>query len=170
MHRGPDYESSLSAEAAHLRVSSSRTPSPHSRSSSRVGQPSPPLPPLPSFYSDHVSKDQQTPSLYDSDSDPSIPSQSLQQQNLAPPPAAPHGPRSPAPVLVQRSTPPSPTPSPLGLAQVNDPHVGNPEGGDSSPLLEEDGLPVQPSAKALGKRKVVDLEVGSGREFFPVLV
>ena len=38
--------------------------------------------------------------------------------------------------------------------------------GDSDSLssLEEEEVPVQPSAKALGKRKVVDFEVASGRK------
>lgn len=46
-------------------------------------------------------------------------------------------------------------------------HVSaGPHGEDSDSLssLEEEEVPVQPSAKALGKRKVVDFEVTSGRE------
>lgn len=46
-------------------------------------------------------------------------------------------------------------------------YVGGQDGdSDSSSSLEEDEAPPQPSAKALGKRKVVDADGASGRGFF----
>ncbi|KAF9556442.1 hypothetical protein CPC08DRAFT_820448 [Agrocybe pediades] len=90
-------------------------------------------------------------------------------QNLAPPPAAPHGPRSPAPVSVANQ---SRTPSP-GTPVLEPPYTngigyayGDRDRDDSLSMYasdEDEHLPPKPSAKALGKRKVVEPEepVGS---------
>jgi len=74
--------------------------------------------------------------------------------NLAPPPAAPQGPRSPAPISLHTRTP---SPGTQGL----DPYLNGHEVHEAmqTPSLNGFGYSyplVQPSAKALGKRKVVE--------------
>ena len=94
------------------------------------------------------------------ESDPNLPG-----TTLAPPPAAPHGPRSPAqPPLSSRT--PSPTPKiepytyvpPNGLGHAHVFGRGYSRGDDMGGDDEEDEEPHIPSAKALGKRKLVEPE------------
>lgn len=89
-----------------------------------------------------------------------------QQQNLAPPPAAPHGPRSPVPLSISGH---SRTPSPAVL-EVQ-PHLNGylpassyEDVSDSLSSLSSEVL-IQPSAKALGKRRADDAVVAPGREW-----
>jgi hypothetical protein len=125
-----------------------------------AGQPHP-LPPIPVQYQ---------------------PNYGAPQQSLALPPPAPHGPRSPG-LVSHRSHTPSPERSGLGrpplLATVPDDPSEAPNGGapkQTSPLGilvprrdadrddnagDVDGeirTPIRPSAKALGKRRVVEAE------------
>jgi len=75
-------------------------------------------------------------------------------QNLAPPPAAPHGPRSPAQMSTHSRTPSPGTPN-------LEPHMnGDDDIHDSLSLYgsDDDHYLPKPSAKALGKRKVVEAE------------
>ncbi|KAI0351610.1 hypothetical protein OH77DRAFT_1429431 [Trametes cingulata] len=96
-------------------------------------------------------------------------------QSLAPPPPAPHGPRSPT----HRSNTPSPerVPAPRAIRtsiesaqsasrlQPNKPRKESSE--EWSDLDEEARTPVRPSAKALGKRKVVEPPPDEDRSFDP---
>ena len=155
--------------------SSSRSPSPSPSPSPQppyfsipaalqphAGQPPHPLPPIPVQYQ---------------------PNYGAPQQTLALPPPAPHGPRSPG-LVTLRSHTPSPERSGFGrsslLGNVPNPplaHSEPPNGGASkqtSPPLgivvprmegggqefeeEEIRTPIRPSAKALGKRRVVETE------------
>ncbi|KAI8972553.1 hypothetical protein BD414DRAFT_517884 [Trametes punicea] len=85
--------------------------------------------------------------------------------SLAPPPPAPHGPRSPT----HRSNTPSPERAPAGRAPKTSTEGTQNSGRQQPPsklkqesseewsdLEEEARTPVRPSAKALGKRKVVE--------------
>jgi len=84
-------------------------------------------------------------------------------QNLAPPPAAPHGPRSPIPISLHSRTPSPPTPKlePYlnGLSSYD--HDGR---GSMNGYENEDDQPSKPSAKALGKRKVIEADAVSDRK------
>jgi hypothetical protein len=85
-------------------------------------------------------------------------------QNLAPPPAAPHGPRSPAPISLHTRTP-SPGPQGLdgrdGYEDIQSPSLNG---------FDHDYPSVQPSAKALGKRKLVEPDGLSDRKHNPPLL
>lgn len=94
--------------------------------------------------------------------------QATQAQSLAPPPPAPHGPRSPAQLSLPSRTPSPATPS-HRHSRTNS--LRSIEGGIQNGLdnlhlnkitmLESDDeirTPIKPSAKALGKRKIVDSE------------
>jgi len=131
-----------------------------------AGQPHP-LPPIPVQYQ---------------------PNYGAPQQSLALPPPAPHGPRSPGLV---RSHTPSPERSGFGrsslLATVPNPplaHSEAPNGGLSKPKplplgiivpdLDADGqdyeeeeirTPIRPSAKALGKRRVIESEEADRKSY-----
>ncbi|KDR74102.1 hypothetical protein GALMADRAFT_250888 [Galerina marginata CBS 339.88] len=94
---------------------------------------------------------------------------------LAPPPAAPHGPRSPAQVSSQsqQSRTPSPGLDPhqgaYGYVHTNG-HVYHDSGSFHPAGLGEDdrdegGYAPKPSAKALGKRKLIEPEVVAGPHF-----
>lgn len=110
------------------------------------------------------------------------PSYGAPQQSLALPPPAPHGPRSPG-LVMHRSHTPSPERSGFGrsshLTTVPNPPLASsevPNGGASKPTPpplgivvpridadrqdyeEEIRTPIRPSAKALGKRRVVETE------------
>jgi hypothetical protein len=102
----------------------------------------------------------------------SITSLQSTQAALAPPPPAPHGPRSPAQLSL-----PSRTPSPewTGGPPNGSPETSSLESVDSEvqnglELSQDDGNissePARPSAKALGKRKVVQTEEPDGRLLF----
>jgi len=155
-----ENENNHSNPENHFRVPLSRTPSPQSRPATPQVQ-NLPTHSHPSSNSDHLTYQQTSSPFYESDGDPSM----HQQQNLAPPPAAPHGPRLPAPFSSSgRSRTPSPTKPefqsyPNGYVDPRS-HEGD---SDSLSSLEEDP-PQQPSAKALGKRKVVEAEAVSERE------
>ncbi|KAI0651280.1 hypothetical protein C8Q79DRAFT_996771 [Trametes meyenii] len=97
-------------------------------------------------------------------------------QSLAPPPPAPHGPRSPT----HRSNTPSPERASVGRAPRTSIESNQsaarqqatsklrPESGEEwSDLDEEARTPVRPSAKALGKRKVVESPPDEDRPFDP---
>ena len=92
-------------------------------------------------------------------------------QNLAPPPAAPHGPRSPAPISLHTRTP---SPGPQGLPRLDSYTNGHDVYEDiQSPSLNgigHDDPSVQPSAKALGKRKLVEPDSLSDRKHNPPLL
>lgn len=135
--------------------SSSRSPSPSRRSQSRSPPSSVMAHPMPHH----------NPFMH---SDPS-------SQMLAPPPAAPHGPRLPA----QYSRTPSPgtpsfDPNPTASSGVNgvDTHSNSNnmrirDGKSRSSVLyenEEVKAPIRPSEKALGKRRVVESMVFEGKE------
>ncbi|KAF8154031.1 hypothetical protein B0H34DRAFT_720086 [Crassisporium funariophilum] len=128
----------LSAEPSAGGGSSSRSPSPSSRSHS------PQHPVLAHPRPHHLP-------LSESDLDPNLIS-----QNLAPPPAAPHGPRSPAQASIHSRTPSPGTPQ-LG-PQVNgfdlhdNFHMHSLNGQDDDDHHRSN----KPSAKALGKRKVIE--------------
>jgi len=97
--------------------------------------------------------------------DPSDPEHSqIAGATLAPPPHAPQGPRLPA-----IASPPSRTPSPV--ADLHSPPSSSgsgegefhsdleaPDSPDSGSEYEDLGMQEEPSAKALGKRKVVDAD------------
>ncbi|KAJ7715148.1 hypothetical protein B0H16DRAFT_1340175, partial [Mycena metata] len=93
------------------------------------------------------------------------PQMQTQMQTLAPPPAAPHGPRLPGASLGLSRTP-SPSPSPGGRASLDDDRGHDREHDprdyfDHGDEYDEEERPVQPSAKALGKRKIMpDLYAG----------
>ncbi|OBZ74920.1 TOM1-like protein 2 [Grifola frondosa] len=122
-----------------------------------------PLPPIPGHQSNHHHP---------------APGSQGSIQSLAPPPPAPHGPRSPA-----HSTPRSRTPSPergslhhASRGSIdNTPSTARQEVGvrrlrtgsdDPSYLNDELKTPVRPSAKALGKRRVVE-PIDNDRPFDP---
>ncbi|KAI0668846.1 hypothetical protein C8Q78DRAFT_212551 [Trametes maxima] len=97
-------------------------------------------------------------------------------QSLAPPPPAPHGPRSPT----HRSNTPSPERASAGRAPRTSIESNQsaarqqatsklrPESSEEwSDLDEEARTPVRPSAKALGKRKVVEPPPDEDRPFDP---
>ncbi|KAF8797720.1 hypothetical protein BYT27DRAFT_7204130 [Phlegmacium glaucopus] len=76
--------------------------------------------------------------------------------SLAPPPAAPHGPRSPAPISLHTRTPSPGTPRVDSYMNGHDVHENI-----QMPSLNgfNDDYPfAKPSAKALGKRRVVELD------------
>ncbi|KAK2466594.1 hypothetical protein APHAL10511_000852 [Amanita phalloides] len=130
--------------------------------------------PSPSLRSNTPPRHAQSQPFYHSRSQSSLDNQS---QLLAPPPAAPHGPRSPIASLISRapSSGISSNEQPLGaespllevpiqnaIANMN---LGDhpiyatgtvDDGGDG-----EDGTPARPSAKALGKRRLVEGVVSS---------
>lgn len=133
-----------------------------------VGQPHP-LPPIPVQFQ---------------------PSYGAPQQSLALPPPAPHGPRSPG-LVMHRSHTPSPERSGFGrsphLSTVPNPPPAPseaPNGGVSKPPLgivvprmgadgedygeEEIRTPIRPSAKALGKRRVVETEEADRKSYMLV--
>lgn len=126
---------------------SSRPSTPHSRPHTpqhlNLAQPHPQHPP---------------PSVVDND--PVFPS-----QNLAPPPAAPHGPRSPAPISLHTRTP-SPVPKGLDLS-TNGHDLYKDIQSPSLNGIDHDYPSAQPSAKALGKRKLVEPESVSDRKHNP---
>ncbi|KAF8175150.1 hypothetical protein BJ912DRAFT_37738 [Pholiota molesta] len=156
--------------------SSSRSPSP-TRSRSRSPHPTTLVPtsraPPPAHQHAHSHSHSYSQHSHAHESDPNLPG-----TTLAPPPAAPHGPRSPAqPPLHSRT--PSPTPRiepytyvpPNGMAhgyrhgQAYE--RGYSRGEDTGEEEEEEELHV-PSAKALGKRKLVEPETPvSGPAFDP---
>ncbi|KAI0082116.1 hypothetical protein K474DRAFT_1767913 [Panus rudis PR-1116 ss-1] len=131
-----------------------------------------PLPPIP-----HQSPRMQTPPLGGA-------------QTLAPPPPAPHGPRSPSYYSTSRSRSPSPERfaanpdyqqyeqsqpdwrnSQIGhdhstTNSQSSPEFSHPQDDDSSVVSELPAQPAQPSAKALGKRRVVE-PVDSDNPFDP---
>jgi hypothetical protein len=133
-----------------------------------AGQPHP-LPPIPVQYQ---------------------PNYGAPQQSLALPPPAPHGPRSPG-LVMHRSHTPSPERSGFGrssvLATVPNPPLAPseaPNGGVSKPTppplgivvprIDADGkeykeeeirTPIRPSAKALGKRRVVEAEEADRKSY-----
>ncbi|KAI0277856.1 hypothetical protein BGY98DRAFT_977023 [Russula aff. rugulosa BPL654] len=131
-----------------------------------VGQPHP-LPPIPVQYQSNYG---------------------VPQQSLALPPPAPHGPRSPGLVMLRSHTP-SPERGGFGRSSIlgavaNPPlaHSEAPNGGVSKPPLgivvprvdvdgqdheEEVRTPIRPSAKALGKRRVVEVEEADPDAFNP---
>jgi hypothetical protein len=117
---------------------SSRPSTPHSRPHTpqplNLAQPHPQQPPL---------------SVADNDS-------IFLSQNLAFPPAAPHGPRSPAPISLHTRTP---SPGPQGLDFSTNGHdVYKDIQSPSLNGIGHDHPSAQPSAKALGKRKLVEPE------------
>ena len=123
---------------------SSRPSSPHSRPHTpqhlNLAQPHPQHPPLLVVDNDPV----------------------FLSQNLTHPPPAPHGPRSPAPISLHTRTP---SPRPQGLDLSTDGHDAYRD--IQSPSLNgvgHDYPSAQPSAKALGKRKVVEPESVSDRK------
>ena len=159
--------------------SSSRSPSPSPSPSPQplfsipaalqphVGQPHP-LPPIPVQYQ---------------------PNYGVPQQSLALPPPAPHGPRSPG-LVMHRSHTPSPERGGFGRSSIlgavpNPPlaHSEAPNGGVSKPTppplgvvvprVDADGqefeeevrTPIRPSAKALGKRRVVETEEADRKSY-----
>jgi len=152
MDRRTDYEGSLSTDNHTLRSSSSRTPSPASRSHSPMAPVQNQLPPM--THSQPLPHHLQ---LIDSDNDPGI-----HGYNLAPPREAPHGPRSPLSSSLHSRTPSPPTPKlePYmnGLEIHDRDDTGSVNGYDD----EDEDQPYKPSAKALGKRKVMDPEGTSG--------
>jgi hypothetical protein len=97
--------------------------------------------------------------------------------SLAPPPPAPHGPRSPAQASTHSRTPSPSTPnldpyvmgssgvSAFDLQNGMDAmHLHTDMSRSSSAAYEDDGRSyIKPSAKALGKRKVVEEEPPEGR-------
>jgi hypothetical protein len=132
-----------------------------------AGQPHP-LPPIPVQYQ---------------------PNYGAPQQSLALPPPAPHGPRSPG-LVIHRPHTPSPERSGFGrssLAAVPNPPLAPseaPNGGVSKPTPpplgvvvphkgadgqdyeeEEVRTPIKPSAKALGKRRVVETEEADRKSY-----
>jgi hypothetical protein len=154
-------------------------------SSSRSASPSPSPSPQPPHYSipaalqPHAAQPHPLPPIpvqYQ-------PNYGAPQQSLALPPPAPHGPRSPG-LVMHRSHTPSPERSGFGrsslLATVPNPPLAPseaPNGGVSKPThpplgvivprIDADGqdyeegeirTPIRPSAKALGKRRVVETE------------
>ncbi|KAH9996151.1 hypothetical protein BJV74DRAFT_828545, partial [Russula compacta] len=164
--------------------SSSRSPSP-----SPSPSPKPPHLPIPAALQPHTGQPHPLPPIpvqYQ-------PSYGTPQQSLALPPPAPHGPRSPG-LVTHRSHTPSPErsglarPSLLALIPNTTPTSSEaPNGGMSQPThsplgivvprREEDGdrdhgeedirTPIRPSAKALGKRRVVEAEEADPDAFNP---
>ena len=83
-------------------------------------------------------------------------------QNLAPPPAAPHGPRLPAPISLHTRTP---SPGPQVNSHINGHGVYEDIQTPSANGLGHDDYPsAKPSAKALGKRKLVEPDNLSDRK------
>ena len=147
--RSPSPSPSPSPQPAHFSIPAALQPH---------GQPHP-LPPIPVQYQ---------------------PNYGAPQQSLALPPPAPHGPRSPG-LVMHRSHTPSPERSGFGrslLAAVPSDLLSEaPNGGAAKPTPplgivvphknadgDDDGgdegvrTPIRPSAKALGKRRVVEVE------------
>jgi hypothetical protein len=145
--------------------SPSPSPQPHysipAALQAHAGQPHP-LPPIPVQYQ---------------------PNYGAPQQSLALPPPAPHGPRSPG-LVMHRSHTPSPERSGFGrsslLGAVPNPPLAPseaPNGGVSKPTSppvdaggkdyeeEEIRTPIRPSAKALGKRRVVETEEADRKSY-----
>jgi hypothetical protein len=92
----------------------------------------------------------------------------FQSQNLAPPPAAPHGPRPPAPISLHTRTP---SPGPQGLDFYTNGHdVYEDTQPPSLNGIGHDNPSAQPSAKALGKRKLVEPDSLSDRKHNPPLL
>jgi hypothetical protein len=93
-----------------------------------------------------------------------------QSQNLAPPPAAPHGPRSPVQLSIDSRTPSPGTPNHVTTTSSSGISATELQDGLNSIYISHDHLrseagvdvevraSVKPSAKALGKRKVIDAE------------
>lgn len=93
-----------------------------------------------------------------------------QSQNLAPPPAAPHGPRSPVQLSIDSRTPSPGTPNHVTTTSSSGISATELQDGLNSLYISHDHLrseagvdvevraSVKPSAKALGKRKVIDAE------------
>ncbi|KAF9529031.1 hypothetical protein CPB83DRAFT_279585 [Crepidotus variabilis] len=150
-----EYESSISTLDSSLidHIPPSRSHSPIFASPKSHAAP-------PSTYSDHPHNHSRQPSLQDHESDTSL----HHQQNFAPPPSAPHGPRLPVPAM---GPPRSRTPSPVRIGPpYSNGRLETTADSDSSFSPEEEEPP-QPSAKALGKRRVVEPEVALDREFDP---
>lgn len=188
-----DEDGTLYADTVGMGGSSSRSRSPSpAPGAARVAVPvsAAPVPmqhPLPS----HPGQLEHAVAAYQPTSPPHL-QQQQQQQTLAPPPAAPHGPRLPGAVGISRT--PSPSPA-LGVGElangVSAMRVGGVAAGvrgesirgsiddemrEASSYREydsdedEDGDPdgriYQPSAKALGKRRVEADPYDLGRERF----
>lgn len=175
-----EYGGQLEAPQAFVGGSSSRTPSPSPTDSPAISFQQPayipsithPLPRIP--LSGHTSNSSST----------HLSAYSTQNAALLPPPPAPHGPRSPAQNHI-----PSRTPSPDrynsppapdhhsrtdSSASSRDYHamrngLSGLQIGQSLPRNDDDddevSTPIKPSAKALGKRKVVEVEEPD-RQFF----
>ncbi|EGN94845.1 hypothetical protein SERLA73DRAFT_187914 [Serpula lacrymans var. lacrymans S7.3] len=154
--------------------------------SSRTPSPSPPSPPasperfdLPSIYPSqghplprlppNLSPKLSTVPSHGYANSPPIPQLGTPTQLLAPPPPAPHGPRSPAQASVQSRTPsPERVSSRPSRKNSSDSDKGDYVIGlerlqihdEYYPLEEEEEddvkTPIRPSAKALGKRKVIE--------------
>ncbi|KAI0632879.1 hypothetical protein C8Q77DRAFT_1058522 [Trametes polyzona] len=142
------------------------TPSSNNHSTSHSGHPLPPIPHGSIQPNHHLPTNHAHPVA-----------QQGSIQSLAPPPPAPHGPRSPT----HRSTTPSPERTPAGRAPrtslesnqsaARQQQVGGKLKQESSEEwsdLDADAqTPVRPSAKALGKRKVVEPPADEDRSFDP---
>lgn len=158
--------------------SSSRSPSP-TRSRSRSPHPTTLVPtsraPPHQYAHSHSHSQSHSYSQHSHahESDPNLPG-----TTLAPPPAAPHGPRSPAqPPLNSRTPSPTPRIEPYAYVPPNGMAHGHrhghgyergySQGEDTAEEEEEEEELHVPSAKALGKRKLVEPETRvSGREWF----
>lgn len=163
----------IEVSQAHVGDNSSRTPSPSPTDSPAVSFQQPayipsithPLPRIP--LSGHTSNSSST----------HLSGYSTQNAALLPPPPAPHGPRSPAPNYISSRTP---SPDRFNLPPTPDHHSRTDSSASSKdyhamrnglsglqivqsvPQNDDDedevSTPIKPSAKALGKRKVVDVE------------
>ena len=166
-----EYGRQIEVPQAHVGDTSSRTPSPSPTDSPAVSFQQPayipsithPLPRIP--FSGHTSNTSST----------HLSGYAAQNAALLPPPPAPHGPRSPAANHISSRTP---SPDRFNLppahhsrtdssASSRDYHamrngLSGLQIGQSLPQKDDDedevSTPIKPSAKALGKRKVVDVE------------
>ncbi|KAF8961590.1 hypothetical protein BDZ97DRAFT_1190000 [Flammula alnicola] len=147
--RHRDYIPVEQSTDGHVGSSSSRTPSPPSRSHS------PQPPPM-----NHPRPHHAQPSESEIDL-------TLLGQSLAPPPAAPHGPRSPAQAASSHSRTPSPGTPKLEPYTYTNGHEFPDDAGSLEGLDDNEYKHAKPSAKALGKRKLVEPETLPGATYDP---
>jgi hypothetical protein len=124
-------------------------------------------------------------------SSPHLSPYSVQNVGLVPPPPAPHGPRSPAQIVTSRTPSPerfAPAPAPLSSPD-NHSRTDSSTSSKDYPVVrngldklqigerrlavdddEECTTPIKPSAKALGKRKVVEAEEPDRKPFSDITV